>query len=573
MIVYGDRERREPTSALLERLSMRLTEVARAHGATGEGLRAELAIESGVLAQGLLDLQHARDEQDEQTALTDACAALCLASARAFLGAALAPVGDALQRLRACAPEETLKLRDPEGYAFYALYPDLYVAAARSLASEDVQVIGIRSIGTSLAAFVAAAAGSTRLPFSLRPVGHPFARTVRVGERLARTLLERTETTRYLVVDEGPGLSGSSFVAITEWLLAHGVDAARITLFPSHAGEPGAQAGEEVKTRYRTTARRHVPFEEVFPPPVLGAWFEDAVGASDTVRDLSGGRWRALQYGAADPLPPSHVRDERRKYLLERDQQRWLMKFVGLGESGRRIATRARVLGEAGLTPAIRAARHGFLLMAWERDATPLPLASYDRAAFVDHLGRYLAFVATRFGTAPPESGARPEALLALLEYNAAQLLGDEPTRSLARFDASLAQLGARHRPTATDNKLDAHEWLVRADGTFVKCDAEGHHAAHDCIGCQDPAWDVAGACIEHALTADEQASVLRRLQDDAALRIDADALTFYQLAYAAFRAGSAHYAELALAGWAEDDAMRFRAEKARYTAIIRARL
>ena len=54
---------------------------------------------------------------------------------------------------------ETVTVSVPEGFAYYALYPEMYRIAAREFAREQrpraAVVIGIRSIGAALAAVVA----------------------------------------------------------------------------------------------------------------------------------------------------------------------------------------------------------------------------------------------------------------------------------------------------------------------------------------------------------------------------------------------------------------------------------
>ena len=578
MLVYGDRERVAQTSEVLAQVGQQLDALrALPPGArTRSSDAAALAIACGIVVQALLDREHAACGCDELSAVACAGASLCLQAGRVFLGASAEPLVATLAELAACAPEVTLRLSEPEGYAFYALYPELYVEAARGLDLSDleVQVLGIRSIGTSLSGFVAAACGASRLPFSLRPMGDPFAREVRIGPALAAALTEHAERTHYLIVDEGPGLSGSSFAAVASWLRARGVSTHRITFLPSHAGEPGGHGHAAVRALYRDTPRRCVEFEQVFPQPTLAGWFADVTGPADAkVQDLSAGRWRALHYPEASPLPPSDVTGERRKYLVRTRERGWLVKFVGPGPTTPAILARARVLSEHRLTPALVAARHGLSLSHWREDATPLPRARYDRAAFVAHVARYLGFLARHFPQRSPDTGALPPALFALLQHNAALLLGAERTAPLARYEAQLTSLTATHRAIAGDGKLDACEWLVLPDGSWLKCDAEAHHAGHDCIGAQDPAWDVAGASIELGLTADEREHVLRSLRDMAGVRLDVTKLVFYELAYAAFRAGRAHYALQPLAGWADEDAARLAAEKARYADAIAARL
>src|SRR5207248_1200963 len=135
-----------------------------------------------------------------------------------------------------------VELRTPEGFEYYAVYPEAYIEAARRLnLTAPPRVIGIRSIGTTLAAIVAAALRAPP-PITVRPHGDPFARSVTIAQELERELL--TGETHYVIVDEGPGQSGSSFGAVADWLQARGVPLERIAFVPSHAGAPGAQASK-----------------------------------------------------------------------------------------------------------------------------------------------------------------------------------------------------------------------------------------------------------------------------------------------------------------------------------------
>lgn len=587
MIVYGDRERVESASRQLGRIEHRIEAARSLRAHARAALVAEAGIEAGMLCQALLDREYEASGYDELTPLAELCAELSRALGHAFTSGELTVLPARLAALSPHLPEVPLALREPEGYAFYALYPEQYVAAARTLprTARERRVIGIRSIGCSLAGFVAGALEGAAQVYTVRPSGHPFSRTLQVGPRLERALLRGLPDVEYLIVDEGPGLSGSSFSAVAEWLLARGAEPDHIVLLPSHAGEPGPRASVDVRARYRQLRRVQVPFERVFEGDAITRWFSpaaldthtsvslDHANPSKPTRELSAGAWRELFYGAEDPLPPSHRRDERRKYLLPLGDRQGLMKFIGLGESGRRIASRARLLGEHGFTPALEAYHHGFALFHFHGDARPLPLAKYPRESLVAQLSSYLAFLARRFAVSEPGRGARPTDLLRLAKYNVGELLDQRYVVELERYDAALSMLESRHQATATDNKLDAYEWLLQPNGTFIKCDAEGHHAAHDCIGCQDPAWDVAGAVVELALDDGELEFVLRALQDRAGKRLDRETLRFYELAYCAFRGGAAHYAELALRGWADDDAQRFAGEQARYREQLAQRL
>src|SRR5262245_25776953 len=147
----------------------------------------------------------------------------------------------ALPPLRQPPLPERILMRQPEGYLHYAVYPETYRVAARRMVGPVAGVIGIRSIGTSLAAMVAASAGIGAMA-SLRPRGEPYDRRIVADDGL--TCLMRDSQGAIAVVDEGPGLSGSSFLAVVDWLEQHGVASRRIQLFPSHNGAPGPRAGK-----------------------------------------------------------------------------------------------------------------------------------------------------------------------------------------------------------------------------------------------------------------------------------------------------------------------------------------
>src|SRR5918997_207785 len=69
------------------------------------------------------------------------------------------------------------------GIAHYAVYPEAYAKAARTLRIKGRPcVIGIRSIGTSLGAIVAVALGVPTF-FTLRPFGDPAPRSAGPADR------------------------------------------------------------------------------------------------------------------------------------------------------------------------------------------------------------------------------------------------------------------------------------------------------------------------------------------------------------------------------------------------------
>jgi hypothetical protein len=366
---------------------------------------------------------------------------------------------------------ESIVVKEPEGYAFYAVYPELYVKAAeavRHLASSWT-VIGIRSIGTSLGAAVAAALPNARF-VTVRPTGHPYARELHPSPYEESVLAQPAGA--YAIVDEGPGLSGSSFTSVARWLERRGVPRERMVFFPSHAGEPGRMASEETRSLWRDVRKSFVPFE--------------SLGLFEGARELHGG--------------------SRRKYLLPDGT---LAKFNGLGLRGDEMYARACQLAEAGFAPPVTGQHRGFLLTRWLEQSHPVHVLP-------ETVARYLAFrndawPATR-------GGASAQQLAEMARFN----IG-------ADVSAYVDEVEECARRVVTDNKLHAEEWIAAPDGTILKCDIVDHHAAHDLIGCQDIAWDLVGARVE--LDLDVVDAVARLTGRNWSPRV----LHFYTVCYRAF--------------------------------------
>ncbi|BDG07474.1 hypothetical protein [Anaeromyxobacter paludicola] len=547
MRVYGDRLRREAPREKLARLGALLGDARAAGGRARHDLLLDALVEAGELAQGVLDARFAAEGADGRSPEGDAAMALAGGVARAlwsswrsgFSRVEWPPGALALAVARAGLPA-TVEVKAPEGYAFYALYPEAYGEAAEALAPAGarLRVIGLRSVGTGLAALVAAAAGATRAPVTLRPVGHPFARRLAVSAALERELVGDPEA-RYAVVDEGPGLSGSSFAAVGRWLEARGVAPERIHLLPGHDGEPGG-VNPEAAAAYRRWPRRAVSFEALHREAGgIAAWAAPLIGlALEPPRDLSGGAWRALVCGAP-PWPPADPPRERRKLLVRTRAGPWLLRFAGLGRSGAAALRRARALARAGFAAEVAGLARGFLVQRWV-EARPLPQAAVPRAALLARVAEYLAFRAAALPAGAGE-GAAPGELLEMARTNLAEGGEAAALRALEAAAAPLDAISAGARPIEVDGKLQPWEWLVAGDGRLLKADAVDHCAAHDLVGCQDLLWDVAGAEAELALSRGELGELLGRLRA-AGARPEAH-LAFYRLAYRAFQLGRARLA------------------------------
>src|SRR5215213_4352275 len=238
MIVFADRSDPVCPRRRLDELAKRLS----VHKNCSEGITSHAAltsifIDAAELAQGICDREFDRQGKDTASPLQEAAMSSVLMLARAVRtswrlgrGAPSVPPGLPFASLAQHKLPEIVHCRRSEGYAFYAVYPQSYLAAAKILETcTSLQIIGIRSIGLSLAALVAAAANANTA-LSLRPVGHPFDRKVLVDSAIATLLFKQPDTTQFAIADEGPGLSGSSFGAIIDLLILRGVPERNIHL-------------------------------------------------------------------------------------------------------------------------------------------------------------------------------------------------------------------------------------------------------------------------------------------------------------------------------------------------------
>jgi hypothetical protein len=579
MIVYGDPQRVESTRealAALRGLARDSLSASSSSPTARDEAAARLLIASGELAQGLLDAAFEARGGDDWGDLEEACAVLSVASART--PPAIAMLNESLERLERLELPESVWIRVPEGFAFYALDPSLYRASARSfrgsLARPPV-VVGIRSIGTSLAAVVALAAGAKGLPMTIRPVGHPFRRGLRLGPTLEARLLDHPRGTPFAIVDEGPGFSGSSFGAVADWLEDHAIAPELIHFFPGHAGDLGPEACARHRARWQRAGRHVVEFEDVRRARFPGAsYFEDDPGAVESpVEEISGGLWRAKHYRSEAAWPPAHCFQERRKYLYSFKGSTRLAKFVGLGRHGDEKLARARLLARAGWVNPPIGLRRGFLIEPWRDDARPGPaLDPSRRPALLDTVAGYLAFRARTFPAPNPTAGATPEQLFAMIRVNLGERFTPEVAGSLEPWRAHLPALVRRIRRVITDNRMHAWEWLGLPDGRWIKADALDHAEAHDLIGAQDLSWDVAGACVELDLSAEERRQLEERLARASPYRPDPLLLGFHALGYLAFQMGYHVMAGSALA-FDPEEAARHAAAADRYAGRLEALL
>jgi len=515
MQVYADREVRERVARKFARLAARVRAAERHDGSLrAHEHRVAALILAGELVQGLADSSCPlpRRGMALMQALTQALAEDCAASWRHnFRCRTSARVARLLPLAARQSWPAWITVRCPEGYAHYALYPEFYLetALAARTAAAWRGVVGVRSIGTGLGAMVAAGLGVPLLD-TVRPTGPPFDR------RIEQPPLHAPGTGTIAIVDEGPGLSGSSFHAVARWLHDAGTPGAGVALFPGHGNGPGPRASAATRRFFATTPSHPADPRGLRAPAAGGRglddWLRKLADPAAAIEDLSGGRWRTLRcVGAHDA--PALPAQERVKFLLRRPGGDRLAKFAGLGRTGERKLARQRLLADAGFGPAARGLIHGFLVMDWIDPACDdaqewVRPHGARRGQLVAHLARYLAFRSARW-PAPPGSGARLAELAAMARCNGASLGIDHRGWNAMALHAA----GFEHtvRRIATDNRLQAWEWVSNGE-RLLKVDAVDHCESHDLVGCQDLAWDVAGAIVELALDAAELDALMAQL-------------------------------------------------------------
>lgn len=432
----------------------------------------------------------------------------------------------------------------PKGFAYHGVQPLAYDAAVRSLLSGHrpprVLVVGLRTIGTTLGAIVAARCDKEGVPVRLltvRPRGHPFDRRCEVDEGWVRDVAGQADAS-CLVVDEGPGLSGSSLTSIAELLeaLGHRRDAIRFVC--SHDPDPSSLRCERAKQRWTMHERLVAP---LLVPDIDEEW--------------SAGQWRARRGWPRALWPAVQPQHERHKGTVPGDRAR-LVKFIGLGPYGQAVAARASQAASAGFGVPILGFGGGFLHMTCLRGA-PSPTRR-GTPALATALMKYVPWRASTMQTG---ERADPAPLLEMLETNTRLHCGE-------RLDAGLAVARARARVSGSqpavivDGHMAPWEWLATAHG-LVKVDTAEHGDDHFLPGPQDIGWDVAAALCEFAWTRSERESLVDRLSaalHDGALR---ERLRWLVPCYLAARLGYASLAAESLD--ATEEGPRFRRLRDRY--------
>lgn len=569
MIVYGDQSWRASVRDLATSIDRRLASGSARVLLDETRLRLVLA---GQLEQALADAaERTRDACLQQAAGT--AAALTRRIACAFVAQSVDPaledacdwtaVSAMLAGIADACERADVEVRTPEGFAWYALYPDGYAGIASDWLVRHrcrrVLIIGLRSIGTTLAAVVAAVlerAGVTVHVACVRPRGHPFARRC----ALPPTALLALPVDRCLVVDEGPGLSGSSMAAVAEALSGAGVERSTIDFLAGHGNGPGQKGDAAVHDWWTPQRVLHRGFAQVeiagrTLPHRLYDMAGDMLGeAPRTVEDLGGGAWRGVAAaGERSRRPLAMARLERPKLLARTPSGSGvLLRFAGIAwrrptassaGAARCLAEHeqdaTRHMAERGLTVPAAEARHGWLAVPWIEGRR---LGSRDLdAAMLDRLAEVVACAA-----GPPLDTATAAASIDrighMLATNAHLMLGrnsaDIVSAGTERLAVHLAAVSAGW-PRHGDGRCAPWEWIRRSDGVVLKTDCGGHDQDHTVVGAQPVAWDLAGAAVEWRLDDVGRAALAARVAERLPLdpAPERGCLAWWCAAYAALRA------------------------------------
>ncbi len=441
--------------------------------------------------------------------------------------------GEAVSAWEPFVPETSLRIKVPEGFAFYSLLPEQYLKATEAWLRQNAEscrtlVVGLRSIGTSLSALVAARlrrGGKNPKRITVRPGGHPFRREVSIQ------MPERFE--HAIVVDEGPGLSGSSIASVITALRAGG--AGDVTIFPGHDQPPGSAASEELRDLWANTPK--TVFRGFGDLQEKLRWRTEELLNSSVVtsHDLSGGQWRLLLPDCA--RLPAMPQMERAKFLFRAANGRallWKFSGLGLGPGGWTLSEQAlhrqRRLARMGWCQLPVEISSGFIATDWV-DARPATKADLNlhRARAV---ARYLL-------DSSKVSGIHRENFERLREmtlYNVEEAFGPE-ARNRAASIASAAT-APEELPSYGDGRIAPHEWLISGE-RLIKTDVWGHDLDHTTVGEQSILWDIAGTLIEWEINGSAE-SAFRGELNTAGLSWCEATLRFYKLAYFAFHLGIA---------------------------------
>jgi hypothetical protein len=499
--VFRDGRKSVSGARLLNELRAALKQLLDSSPSQVRGRALNTLIRAGELESALADA--GSPTASALASMTDAVAFTLLASDLRCV----AKLADSLSNL---SLPQTIENSPPEGFAYYALHPLDFADAAMRLADPPcpAAIIGIRNIGTTLSAVVVATlriAGSPAERMTVRPAGHPYSRyTHFTSEQIRWIEGQKERRAMFLVVDEGPGRSGSSFLSVGEALIGAGVPAAEITLVGSKAADVNLLCADDA-------ARRWQAFHFLAATSRISSRFSDHIF-------VGAGEWRRKMLPQEATWPACWPQMERVKFVSP-DGTR-LYKFEGLGPTGESAQQRSRLVDEAGFGCNVSDAGGGFSCYA-VADGVPMTGEEVDESV-LERIAQYCAFRAAEFRV-----DVKPEPLAEMLRFNVSREFQIELNLNLQALQPSSL--------IVVDGHMQPHEWLRTSDGILLKTDASTHGDDHFFPGPTDIAWDLAGVAVEWNLHPDAMEFLLARFSqltgNDVRRR-----LPVFMLAYSVFR-------------------------------------
>jgi hypothetical protein len=488
MWVFRDGKRRVATAQLFSGLNAALA---------GGSSALQVLLRAGELEAALEDAGVACQEI---CSLTDASARALVTEQPVEAGFLAVPTG---------SPAE-LCIGTPEGFAFYLLHPLAFRDLARQVhpLGEPAAVVGIRSIGATLSAVVAATLGAERI--TVRPKGHPYNRTVTLTAEQQHWINRHSAyNARFYVTDEGPGFSGSSIISTCEALETAGVPIGQITVLCSAQPDPHRLMAANGAERWqRIRSFKNLPYLPL------------------AVRDekwYSCDHWRGRIYGKDETYWPGMWRQVEAPKFLHRDDHR-LYRFIGLGHYGARVLERYQRLADAQLGPKASGEVEGFVEF-WMEGGAAFTTPRWNEKVH-KFMVRYLSERVRLCAAEPVEADENLEEIARMMHFNTRELTGEAYNAQL-RLDF----------PVYADNRMQPHKFMRTPYG-MRKLDGAVHGDDHFFPGACDIAWDIAGLFAEWRLSEDARAAFLRDYTEHSGDMFIRSRLRDWTIAYLAFRCG-----------------------------------
>ncbi len=384
-------------------------------------------------------------------------------------------------------------------------------------------VIGLRSIGTTLSAVVAAKLRRLGIPArrtTVRPVGHPYDRYCQFAseQKLAiSTALARSSA--FIICDEGPGRSGSSLLSVAEALEREDVPLNRILILCSHQPNVDNLCASEAARRWSRYRSIATGMTKRLP--------------DDAAEFIGGGEWRTHFIPTGEPWPAAWPQMERLKYLSRDRQAMW--RFEGHGHYGEEVRAREEALCARGFGAEYLGHSAGFGQDRLVSGAIYVSPRSHP--GLLTHMAEYCAWRSREF----PASVASHE-LESMARINFEREFGRAPA------DLTLAV----ERPAVCDGRMQPQEWVRTDNGRWIKLDAATHGDDHFFPGPCDIAWDLAGTIVEWGLEHRARGAFLatyQRISGDNILR----RMPAYEITYATFRMAWSAMAAASVIGTEEE--------------------